>query len=146
MQFMRNLLYRFAPLALVAACSTISVVAQEKTAGPGPNFHYAYHLARPTESEHMAVNWNGVINWNKLGKEDQLWIQKGGKTYLITDKATLEAMRLATMPLRHSPPYSDTKKWHEQRDKDRQQVYIQTDKLVKEAIEKGLGKPAQMGR
>lgn len=121
------------------------VVAQSSKAAPGPSLHYAYHLVHPTESEEMAVNWNGVILWKQLPKMDALWIQKDGKTFLITDKATLEAMRVATMPLRHSPAYSDTKQWHEQRDKEHQQVYVQTDKIVKEAIEKGLEKPARMG-
>ena len=94
----------------------------------------------------MAVNWNGVILWKRLPKEDALWIQKDGKTFLVTDKSTLEAMRVATMPLRHSPPYSDTEQWHEEREKEHQQVYVQTDKIVAEALGKGLEKPAQMGK
>lgn len=48
------------------------------------------------------MNWNGSINWDNHANQDELWVQKDGKTYLITDKPTLEAFQRAMQPLREA--------------------------------------------
>ena len=73
----------------------------------------------------------------------ELWVRKDGKTYLILDKATLASMDQATEPLRHYPNTGDPKNDQRRREAQRNSVYAQTDKIVQEAMSKGLGQQAK---
>jgi len=105
--------------------------------------HYAYRHEASGESEHMSVNWKGTVIWNSHPTTDVIWVQDKGKVYRITDKATLDAMQAATVPLRRSAvtAKSGTKEYQDQREKERNAVYAKTNKIVADAMAKGLGTP-----
>ena len=108
------------------------------------SLRYAYRCVQPEQGETLSVNWHGTIIWNKHANRDELWVQDGAKTFLILNKTVLDSMEAATVPLRKSgvTAAAGTQLWHEQREKERNAVYAKTDKIVGDALAKGLGKPA----
>ncbi len=118
---------------LLAGMSAALLIAN----GSKQILHYAYYHPGP-DGEQMMQNWNGTIIWNTHPSRSELWVQTGGKTLLILDKSVLEAMQKATDPLRHSTA-SNSK----QREAELNGVYAKTNKIVTEAIAKGLGTPAK---
>ena len=131
---------RFFAIAL-AALTTLALGRQVK-----PVSHYAFHYVNGTTQESLQQNWNGSISWNGHAA-NELWVQKDKAVYLITDKAVLDAMEKASRPLRQSAvnekPGTDA--WRTARDKERHEVYKKTDKIVEDAMSKGLGKKVATG-
>ncbi len=126
-------------LVLMLGALTVAMAGpQSKT--PDPNLHYAYRHEAKGESEHLSVNWTGSISWTH-GTADVVWVQDKGKVYQIIDKAVLEAMHAATVPLRKSSVTAQpgTKQYQDDREKERNAVYAKTDKIVRDAMAKGLG-------
>ena len=134
------------PLVVLAmTCLTVVALAQNDAKHPDPKLHYAYRLVGLFETEKLAVNWDGVIRWDKHANRNELWIQRDNRTFLILDSATLAAMKEATRPLRISEiqQKAGTEEWHKAREKERAEVYTKTDKIVQDALSKGLGEPAK---
>jgi len=99
---MSRLLSRVAVVGL-AVCflvPTASLAQSGKKSNYDLRYRYAYRRLGPNGSETDIMNWNGNINWDKHSKESELWIGKDSKTYLITDKSTMDAFEKAFGPLR----------------------------------------------
>jgi hypothetical protein len=97
---MVKLLFRLALVAFVA-CVVAAAPAQKKDKSSYDlKYRYAFHRVGPDHSETDIMNWSGNINWDRHSHTDELWIGKNEKTYLITDKATLDAFEDDFGPLR----------------------------------------------
>lgn len=125
----------------IAACACVAVLASAAVQGSKGQLHYAF---RHKGLETLTINWEGSVNWDAHARPVELWVRKDGKTYLILDKATLEAMDRATGPLRHYPNTGDPKNDQRLREAQRNGVYAQTDKIVQEAMSKGWGQPGKL--
>ncbi len=98
---MINLLSRLALIALVACVATMAPAqTKDKPAKNDLKYRYAFRRIAPDHTETNIINWNGNINWDHHSNKDELWIGKDDKTYLITDKPTLDAFEKAFGPLR----------------------------------------------
>jgi hypothetical protein len=100
---MKNLLVRIAIVGAMTPCLLQVGQAQDKSgwkASVEPKYHYAFRHVLPDGSETSTMNWDGSINWDNHQKRNELWIQRDGKTFLILDKATLDAFWADFTPLR----------------------------------------------
>ena len=83
------------------ACLTIAgAQSHPNVSRSEPKYHYAFRRLIENGSETQIENWDGSINWDSHPKRDELWVQKDGKNFLITDKATLDAFENDFKPLR----------------------------------------------
>jgi hypothetical protein len=135
---METIRIKFSPFIALLACAAALAGAADQ--GPKAQLHYAF---RHKGQEMLTINWEGSVNWDTHVRLVELWVRKDGQTYLILDKATLAAMDQATEPLRHYPHTGDPQSDQKAREVQRNGVYAATDKIVQDAMSKGLGRPAK---
>ena len=98
---MKNLLLSIAVVSLLLPCLAIASQGTSQSRSE-PKYHYAFRHTGPDGEETMIMNWDGNINWDNHPNQDELWVKRDSKSYLITDKATLDAFQKDMQPLREA--------------------------------------------
>lgn len=97
---MKRALLRFALLGVLAG-SLVPIAASQQSTGTNlPKYNYALRRLTPDGSNYSYVNWNGNLNLNGAPTQDELLVEKDGKRYRITDKATLDQFEKYFEPIR----------------------------------------------
>jgi hypothetical protein len=137
---MKRLSAVVAILAVGAGLSVAQVRDASASINSGAKLRYAFHHVGPTDIESLSRDFEGKIIWSKNAKIDELFVQQKGKVYRITDASVMKAMTDATVPLRRSAIKPGSSNYRELRAKEREAVYAKADKIVADAMAKGLGK------
>lgn len=93
---MKRGLLRISLLGLLVGAMTVAALAQQTM----PKYSYALRRLTKDGGNYSYVNWNGNLNLNGAPKEDELLVGRDGKTWRITDKATLDAFEKYFEPIR----------------------------------------------
>ena len=96
---MGNRVFRIAFAGALSLCLLSTAFAQDKLGKPKTEPKYRYILSRiKPDGQNNWMNWEGNVNWDRKITRDELWLRRDGKTYLVTDKQTMDEFQKAFAP------------------------------------------------